>query len=250
MAPFLALLLVAYPSMATTKETREFLRKGDRPAGLYEVEMQSDSAICGKVLQSLNKPYQLANNAYPLFLDPNVFSDVLLWSDLQIFWSRKAIHGFGMAQALDLAHADLANNHHRVAVYRWEYFESKRPVDSLIILPLSAEIWPPQNQLQSDNIIRDLIKRAGSLSDVIHDEILTALYPRDNAVAGDELDYNVLYVDHQTLLLAVASGEITDGLAKGRPFHVFVVQYDPSSDPLTNAQARPSIICELRGGAR
>lgn len=214
------------------------LQAGHRPANLYSVLFQSDRSICGPIVMSLNRPLDMTN-----FDDhPDLASDLLLGSDLQVPWQRKLTP---LWTSLDYAQIDIANDGRSMAVYRRGHLvNEKRSENDLYILTRPIESWSVQDHLPDDTV-----KVLGEQSELPlydynrgpYESIIHLLGYKDRSLAADHFNLNLLSVHGRSILILTGANESHYGVFEGQPFYVFALLY--------HMHGAPSLVCEFHASA-
>ncbi len=237
-ALLVAVGLLAPISTLATQRAVQAITHGQRPARLYKLVSSTDDGVCKVILRSLNKPFAVtARDA----LSSNLTSELFLSSELQVAWQRKPI---GVDGILDYAEIDLANDSHPVSVYRWGFlYYEKRFENELFILPRPSKTWAGDRlPFEATSLLYDEAKVNLDRHpfEGLRDNIEQVLALKDESLAADHLNFNVLSVRGKIFLVLTGANESNGGL-EGSPFHVFVVSY--------HSDNTVSFVCELHAGA-
>jgi len=230
---------VSKPRVAVTRQTAR------RPANLYQMALQTNRAICGTVLASLNKPVVLPLDANHV----NLANDLFLGSDLQVPWQRKLV---GPNGNLDHVDVDLANDGHVISLYRNSVLRFyKRSEDDLFVLEKPDPIWeavPDKTELVTSGTktadALDALEAKSSINFFNVDRqplkgIIDQIREGAPSLIEGNFVTNVLSVHGRSLLLLASANE-ADAAYKGSDFHVFAFFY--------RVNAAPSLVCMFRGG--
>lgn len=226
-----ALTVVALPVVAAPID--------HRPANFFSVIVEKDKSICAAILQSLNKENRLPPDLFDV-ANPNVITDLLLTSDLQVPWRRIPLKYEGSAMQLDYVSVDLANDGRTIAVVRWDFYDRMGYRNQLILPPTFPDEFLSGHQLTYD-IVRTLSGRnAENVLEIPFQssDVWTLITYPSNGM----FDLNVVRVGNKTFIVGAASQAAERTVTQGGGFDTFVIEY--------HSMQSISVLWHFRGGER
>jgi hypothetical protein len=173
---------------------------------------------------------------------PNLASDLLLGSDLQVPWQRKLV---GLWGSIDYAQIDIANDGRSMAVYRWGRWTEVLSDNELYIVSKPVEAWSGQDHFP-DDFPREALEKQSELHLYVYNRepyrtITRSFLFNAAKLRGTGLNLNVLSVQGRSVLIVSGAAEGREGLNSGYPFYVFAFLY--------HNNGAPSLVCKFHFGA-
>jgi hypothetical protein len=210
-----------------------------RPANFFSSVVQKDKSICGPILQSLNKENRLPPDLFDV-ANPNVITDLLLTSDLEVPWRRIPLKYEGAAMQLDYAPVDLGNDGRTIAVVRWDFYDRAGYRNELILPPTLPDEFTSGQQLTQDMVTRLSGEKARNVLRIPFQssDVWTLITYPSNGM----FDLNVVRVGNKTFIVGAASQAAERTVTQGGGFDTFVIEY--------HSMLSISVVCHFRGGEK
>jgi hypothetical protein len=210
-----------------------------RPANFFSAIVEKDKSICAPTLQSLNKENRLPPDLFDV-ANPNVITDLLLTSDLQVPWRRIPLKYEGSAMQLDYVSVDLANNGRTIPVVRWDYYDRFGYRNQLILPPTVPDEIMSSHQLTQDIVTTLSGENARNVLRILFQssDVWTLITYPSNGM----FDFNILKVGNKAFILGSAAQAAEWTVTRGGGFDTFVIEY--------HSMQNISVVCHFRGGEK
>ncbi|HTV35321.1 MAG TPA: hypothetical protein VMF12_02730 [Xanthobacteraceae bacterium] len=219
---------VASASLCRAAEKpRSPLRQGIRPENFYRLVSGADPTICRPILDSLNRGHVVSDNTVHNF---NIVGELLLSSELEVRWQRRAVGPDVFPSSLDIASVDIASDGHLKTVYRWD-FNSGGIYANELSLSAAPLALPAEDPLPA-KIITETAGPHGENLISIDERTAPALWRQVARLPSFDtsFDLNIVTVRKTVLLLVAGAIEAQYAVERGQAVHVYVVKYRSKTD--------------------